>query len=48
MKAFGTHILINKIRGISRNKIKSIHWTSAVLSYVGDIAENEWLYWLGK
>ena len=48
MTAFGTHILINKIRGISRNKIRSKHWTSAVLSYVGDIAENEWLYWLGK
>ncbi len=48
MTAFGAHILINKIRGISRSKIKSKHWTSDVLSYVGDIAENEWLYWLGK
>lgn len=25
MTAFGTHILINKIRGISRNKIRSKH-----------------------
>lgn len=48
MNAFGPHILINKIRGISSGKIKSIHWTSAVLSYVSDVAENEWLNWLRK
>lgn len=48
MNAYSTHILINKIRGISRKKIKPKYWTTAVLSYVGDIAENEWLYWLGK
>lgn len=48
MKCLGPLILINKIRGIAKNKIKPIYWTQAVISYMVDIAENEFLYWLGE
>jgi predicted GIY-YIG superfamily endonuclease len=48
MTAFGTHVLINKYRAIARGKIGPQYFTQAVLSNMKDVAENEWLYWLGK
>ncbi len=48
MNAFEPEILINKIRGLARNKISPIHFVESVLSRIGDIAEDEWLNYIGS
>jgi len=46
MRALSATILINKIRGLAQNKVAPKHWFLGITSYLGDIAENEWLNWL--
>ena len=48
MNAFEPEILINKIRGIARNRISPIHFVKSVISRIGDIAENDWLNFIGS
>lgn len=48
MEALKPYMLINEIRAIARWRVGPQHFVQAVLTHLGNVAENEWLYWLRK